>query len=193
MIDMGSLFVQVPKYRKVVEELLEKGEYGVVVVKDGFVLLEKGHPAIKNKETLHHYRYRIQGENMIYTTSCAEWHEIFDWKAARIAREKRDKAGTLAYGRYRKLKPGKYRAEFAIYLKDGKKDWAAIALQVREKLFRGNKNFVLVHKTIKFSGKNEEVKIVNLPFELTEEGLIEPVVFYGGHGTAGLDYVEFLR
>ena len=192
MVDMGSLFVQVKNYRKVVENLLSGEEYGVVIEKDGFVLLKKEYPPFKNKITLHHYRYRLQGENMPHTISHGEWDRRFDWKAARIAREGRDKAGTLAYGRYRELSPGRYRAEFTIYLKDGRKGWDALGLEVREKFLDGRKDTVFLHKTIRFTGK-EEIKIVNLPFELKEKGLVEPIVFYGGHGAAGLDYVEFFK
>lgn len=137
-------------------DLLSGSEYGVVIERDGFVLLKKGYSTGKNLIALHHYRYRIQGENMPHSTSRGEWHEMFDWKAARIAREGRDKNGTMAYGRYRKLKPGKYRAEFAVYLRDGKKDWDAIGLVVRERALSGKKALVLVHKTVKFSGKKTD-------------------------------------
>ncbi len=193
MIDMGRLFVQVPHYEKIIERLLSGENYGVILEKDGFVLLKKGYSISKNAEVLHHFKYRLQGENMPHVTSQGEWDERFDWKAARIAREGRDKNGVMAFGLRRKLKPGKYRAEFVIYLKDGIRDWDAVGLEIRKKLLNKEKNFILVHKTVKFSGKSEEIKIVNLYFLLKEESLVEPVAFYGGHGTVGLDYVEFFK
>ncbi len=196
MIDEGRLFVQVHHYNKVIEKLLEGHEYGVVQEEDGFVLLKRGYPLTKNATALHHYKYRIQGEATNHTTGFVEWGKRFDWKAARIAREKRDKNGILSMGSYRFLEKGDYYAVFAIYLKDGVKGWDAVGLEIREKSNAGpgpGRGKILCRKTIKFNGAHERYFITKLFFSIKKDSLAEPVAFYGGHGTVGLDYVEFFK
>jgi len=189
MVDEGRLFVQVKNFSGVVKELLSGHEYGVMKEEDGFILLKRGYPPLKNAEALHNYRYKIQGEGMQHNTSVGEWDARFDWKAIRMAREKRDKEGIVACGAHRLLEPGTYQAQFAMFL-EGIPGWDAAGLVVREKETNG-KVLVLAHKAVKFSEKKGEGRLVPLRFTLRRKTRVEPVVFYGGHGTVGLDYVVF--
>ena len=191
LVDTDRPFVQAKNFRGAIEKLLSGHEYGVVKGEDGFILFKKGYPVLKNAAVLHRYRFRIPGESMHHRTSEGEWNARFDWKAIRMAREKRDKEGIMACGVHRLLGPGIYQAKFAMFLR-GIPGWAAASLVVREKDTSG-KEVALAHKTIKFSRKKGEIKTVTLRFTLSEKTSVEPVVFYGGHGTVGLDYVEFNR
>ncbi len=189
MIDAGRIFVQAPHYDQAIEKILSGREYGVVEEVDGFILLRKGYSTARNAGALHRYKYRIQGERMHYIAGKAEWGERYDWKAIRMARENRDKEGIMASGVYRLLPPGIYRARFILFLR-GIQGWAAAGLVVRERLPEGKvKN--LVCKTVKFSKVKGEFRTVTLNFVLKKRTTVEPVVFYGGHGNVGLDYVEF--
>ena len=190
MIDEGRLFAQVRHYNKAIEKILSGKEYGVVVMKDGFVLLKRGYPLTKNSIVLHQYLYRIQGERTNHTTGIGEWDARFDWKAIRMAREKRDKEGVLACGVYRLLKPGIYQAQFVMFLK-GIPGWDATGLLL-QKRDKGGKMVTINHRTLKF-GMKGEIKTITLTFTLHKRTSVEPLVFYGGHGTVGLDYVEFFK
>ncbi len=189
MVDLGRDFPLVKHYGNVVASLLKSGRYGVKVYRDGFVLLKRGHDPGKNANVLHDIYYRIQGEFMHSLTGKREEGVDYDWKAARVARQGRDGKGGLAFGSHRKLPSGTYKVVFVLLL-EGQPGRDAATLVLKGRGGKGRR--VLLKKTVKFPPKQGLDKI-SFRLELKETTAVEPIVFYGGIGTIGLDYIEFNR
>jgi uncharacterized membrane protein len=192
IFDLGRPFTEIKGYKNAVIKILEEKEYGVVTYKDGFVVMKKEWPSEKNADVLWKMKYRIQGENNIHH-QCGEIEESidFDWKAARIAREGRDKEGALAFSVHRTLKPGRYKINFRMFL-NGIQNTDAAGLILRAKRGEREKQAFLVKKIVQFPSHPSKV-IFSYEFLVSEKSVVEPAVFYGGHGTVGLDYIEFKR
>lgn len=190
MVDLGRDFSLVRHYRLIVADLLKSGEYGVSVYKDGFVLLRKGYDTRKNKLVLHEMFFKIQGEHMHYRTGRWEEGTKYDWKAARVARQGRDHRGGLAFGIHRILGPGRYNAVFSMFL-SGKEGVDAATLVIKARAVKG-KTRVLIKKVVKFFPKRA-FQLFSLTLAVKKRTIVEPLVFYGGVGVVGLDYIEFNR
>jgi len=134
--------------------------------------------------------FKIQGEHMHYRTGRWEEETEYDWKAARVARQGRDHRGGLAFGVHRTLRPGRYNAVFSMFL-SGKEGVDAATLVIKARAING-KTRVLIKKVIKFFPK-PSFQLIFLTLAIKKRTIVEPLVFYGGVGVVGLDYIEFNR
>ena len=190
MLDLGRPFAEVRGYEKAVVKLLSDGKYGVLTYKDGFIVMRKGWPTDRNFDVLWKMRYRIQGEGNIHH-QCGKIEEDmrFDWKAARVAREGRDREGALAFSVFKVLGPGYYKINFSMLLRGVKgEDAVGIVLKGKSK----NRRQLLLKKTVKFP-ESASVALYSYGFYLEEKTVVETAVFYGGHGAVALDYFEFVK
>jgi len=190
MLDLGRPFAEIKGYEKAVVRLLSEGEYGVVAYKDGFILMKRGWPTDRNFDVLWKMKYRIQGEGNIHH-QCGKVEEgvKFDWKAARIAREGRDREGAIAFSVRRVLEPGNYKVNFSMLLK-GVKGTDAVGFVLKGAA--SGKKQLLVKKVIQYP-KNELNSLYSYRFSLKKKAVVETAVFYSGHGVVALDYFEFVR
>ncbi len=191
MIDLGRPFVEARGYKRAIADLLKKGEYGVLTYKDGFIVMKRGWPPIKNLDVLWKMKYRIQGESAIHHQSgTIEEGVEFDWKAARVAKQGRDKEGAIALSVRRILPRGNYKVNFSMFLA-GKKGMDAVGF-VLKKVVKGNRR-ILLKKVVKFQGDTLTKTLFSYEFSIYEATTIETAIFYGGRGIVTLDYFEFVN
>ena len=133
--------------------------------------------------------YMIQRENMHHTMGNREEDIIYVWKSARVARQGRDRKRALAFGAHRILDPSKYNAVFFMFLKGEKgTNGQCCYLDHKSSCNRQKKPTYISESCKIFSQTWISTVFTQVGFKKT---IVELIVFYGGAGEVGLDYVEF--
>jgi len=191
MVDLARDFSLVGNFKREILDLLSSGEYGVSLYRDGFVLLKRGYSVKLNKKVKNEILFKVQGEAMHYLTGHWEEANRFDWKASRVAREGRDRKGVMGFGIHRTLQPGTYKVSYAMFL-DGSVDTEAATLVLKGWRKTKGKS-ILIKKIVRFSKKKFKNVLYSYKITVAHKTTVEPMVFFDGYGSVGLDYVMFNR